>query len=116
MESGITSLPNVATAEAAVHGSPAYLREASKAKRLSWASLGYMAKQRIGARIGSSATASEGKQNLLCAYLAGAVLIGLLGNALVGAWWLDPIVGLLIAGLAVYEGREAWRGDACCAD
>jgi len=72
------------------------------------------AKQRIGSRIGSSATASEGKQNLLCAYLAAAVLVGLLGNALVGAWWLDPMVGLLIAGLAVYEGREAWQGDACC--
>jgi divalent metal cation (Fe/Co/Zn/Cd) transporter len=72
------------------------------------------AKQRIGSRIGSSATASEGKQNLLCAYLAAALLVGLLGNALVGAWWLDPIVGLLIAGLAVYEGREAWQGDACC--
>ena len=72
------------------------------------------AKQRIGSRIGSSATASEGKQNLLCAYLAGAVLIGLLGNSLFGAWWLDPMVGLLIAGLAVHEGREAWRGDACC--
>ena len=42
-----------------------------------------------GARIGSSATASEGKQNLLCAYLAAALLVGLLGNALVGAWWLD---------------------------
>jgi len=72
------------------------------------------AKQRIGARIGSSATASEGKQNLLCAYLAGAVLVGLLGNALVGAWWLDPFVGLLIAGVAVQEGRESWRGEACC--
>jgi divalent metal cation (Fe/Co/Zn/Cd) transporter len=72
------------------------------------------AKQRIGSRIGSSATASEGKQNLLCAYLAAAVLVGLLGNALAGAWWLDPMVGLLIAGLAVHEGREAWEGDACC--
>jgi divalent metal cation (Fe/Co/Zn/Cd) transporter len=72
------------------------------------------AKQRIGRRIGSSATASEGKQNLLCAYLAGALLIGLLGNALFGAWWLDPIVALLIAYVAVHEGREAWRGDACC--
>ena len=72
------------------------------------------AKQRIGARIGSSATASEGKQNLLCAYLAGAVLVGLLGNALVGAWWLDPVVGLLIAGVAVQEGRESWRGEASC--
>jgi divalent metal cation (Fe/Co/Zn/Cd) transporter len=72
------------------------------------------AKQRIGRRIGSSATASEGKQNLLCAYLAAALLIGLLGNALFGAWWLDPIVALLIAYVAVHEGREAWRGDACC--
>jgi divalent metal cation (Fe/Co/Zn/Cd) transporter len=73
------------------------------------------AKQRIGSRIGSSATASEGKQNLLCAYLAAALLVGLLGNALVGAWWLDPLVGLSIAVVAVVEGREAWRGDACCA-
>jgi divalent metal cation (Fe/Co/Zn/Cd) transporter len=72
------------------------------------------AKQRIGGRIGSSATASEGKQNLLCAYLAAALLVGLLGNALVGAWWLDPAVALLIAYVAVQEGREAWRGDACC--
>jgi divalent metal cation (Fe/Co/Zn/Cd) transporter len=209
----------VSTVEAAVHGSPAYLREARKAKWLSWASLLYMAlegavatfagivagsialigfgidsaiegfasvvivwrftgwrtlsqaaedraqklvavqffilapyvayesvnalinghhaedsivgialaasslvlmpwlgraKQRIGTRIGSSATASEGKQNLLCAYLAGALLIGLLGNTLFGAWWLDPLVGLLIAVLAVQEGREAWRGDARC--
>lgn len=72
------------------------------------------AKQRIGSRIGSSATASEGRQNLLCAYLAGALLIGLLGNALFGAWWLDPAVALLIAYVAVREGREAWRGDACC--
>ena len=72
------------------------------------------AKQRIGSRIGSSATASEGKQNLFCAYLAGALLVGLLGNALFGAWWLDPAVALFIAYTAVQEGREAWRGDACC--
>ena len=51
---------------------------------------------------------------MLCAYLAGALLVGLLGNALVGAWWLDPIVGLLIAAVAVKEGCEAWRGEGCC--
>jgi divalent metal cation (Fe/Co/Zn/Cd) transporter len=72
------------------------------------------AKQRIGNRIRSSATVSEGKQNLLCAYLAAALLVGLLGNALLGAWWLDPLVALLIAAVAVQEGREAWRGNACC--
>jgi len=73
-----------------------------------------VAKQRIADRLGSAATRGEGRQNMLCAYLAGALLVGLLGNALVGAWWLDPLVGLLIAGVAVKEGREAWRGEGCC--
>ena len=73
-----------------------------------------IAKQRIADQIGSSATKGEGRQNMLCAYLAGALLVGLLGNALVGAWWLDSTVGLLIAGLAVKEGLEAWRGEGCC--
>jgi divalent metal cation (Fe/Co/Zn/Cd) transporter len=73
-----------------------------------------VAKQRLAERIGSAATKGEGRQNVLCAYLAGALLVGLAGNALAGAWWLDPVVGLLIAGVAVKEGAEAWRGDGCC--
>jgi divalent metal cation (Fe/Co/Zn/Cd) transporter len=73
-----------------------------------------VAKQRLAEQLGSAATKGEGRQNMLCAYLAGALLVGLGGNALVGAWWLDPAVGLLIAGLAVKEGLEAWRGDGCC--
>jgi divalent metal cation (Fe/Co/Zn/Cd) transporter len=73
-----------------------------------------VAKKRIGARLGSGATRGEGTQNILCAYLAATVLIGLLANTLFGLWWLDPAVGLLIAGLAVHEGREAWHGEDCC--
>jgi divalent metal cation (Fe/Co/Zn/Cd) transporter len=73
-----------------------------------------IAKQRLAEQLGSPATKGEGRQNMLCAYLAGALLLGLLGNALVGAWWLDPVVGLLIAALAVKEGHEAWRGEGCC--
>ena len=73
-----------------------------------------LAKQRIADQIGSAATKGEGRQNMLCAYLAAALLVGLLGNALVGAWWLDPAVGLLIAAVAVREGLEAWRGEGCC--
>jgi divalent metal cation (Fe/Co/Zn/Cd) transporter len=73
------------------------------------------AKQRIAEGLGSVATKGEGQQNMLCAYLAGALLLGLLGNALFGLWWLDPVVGLLIAGVAVKEGVESWRGEGCCA-
>jgi divalent metal cation (Fe/Co/Zn/Cd) transporter len=73
-----------------------------------------VAKQRLANQLGSAATAGEGRQNILCAYLAGALLVGLLGNALWGAWWLDPAVGLLIAAVAVKEGLQAWRGKGCC--
>jgi divalent metal cation (Fe/Co/Zn/Cd) transporter len=71
------------------------------------------AKQRIGSRLDSAATAGEGTQNILCAYLAGAVLIGLVGNAAFGAWWLDPVMAFVIAGVALDEGRELWHGDDC---
>jgi divalent metal cation (Fe/Co/Zn/Cd) transporter len=72
-----------------------------------------IAKQRLADRLGSAATKGEGRQNMLCAYLAAALLVGLVGNAVAGAWWLDPAVGLLIAFVAVKEGREAWRGEGC---
>ena len=74
------------------------------------------AKQRIGVALGSGATHGEGTQNLLCAYLAAGVLVGLLANAALGWWWLDPVVALGIAGIAVKEGLETWRGDGCCVD
>jgi divalent metal cation (Fe/Co/Zn/Cd) transporter len=73
-----------------------------------------IAKQRLADRLGSAATKGEGRQNMLCAYLSGALLLGLVGNVAVGAWWMDPVVGLLIAALAVKEGVEAWRGEGCC--
>ncbi len=71
------------------------------------------AKRRVGEQLGSSATVSESAQNLLCAYLSVALLIGLGANALFGWWWADPLAALVIAGVAVREGRASWRGDAC---
>jgi divalent metal cation (Fe/Co/Zn/Cd) transporter len=71
------------------------------------------AKQRVGRALGSGATAGEGAQNLLCAYMAGGVLLGLGLNAASGWWWLDPVIGLVIAAVAVREGREAWSGEGC---
>jgi divalent metal cation (Fe/Co/Zn/Cd) transporter len=72
-----------------------------------------VAKQRIGERIGSAATKGEGAQNLLCAYMAAALLVGLLANAAFGLWWLDPGAALVIAALALNEGVESWRGESC---
>lgn len=72
-----------------------------------------VAKRRLGVRLGSAATAGEGTQNMLCAYLAVAVLIGLLANTFFGAWWLDGVVAIAIAGWAVLEGRRAWSGMTC---
>jgi divalent metal cation (Fe/Co/Zn/Cd) transporter len=73
-----------------------------------------VAKQRLGARLDSGATAGEGIQNLLCAAQAAAVLLGLAVFAAFGWQWIDPVIGLALAAVAVYEGREAWRGEDCC--
>ena len=73
-----------------------------------------IAKARVGERLGSSATKSEGRQNMLCAYLSAVLLVGLGANALFGLWWADPVTALFIAGVAVKEGRESWRGESCC--
>jgi len=72
-----------------------------------------IAKRRLADKLGSVATRGEGTQNLLCAYLAGTVLLGLLGNTLLGWWWLDPMAALAVAALAVREGLEIWRGENC---
>jgi divalent metal cation (Fe/Co/Zn/Cd) transporter len=74
-----------------------------------------VAKQRLAATLDSSATHGEGAQNLLCAYLAGAVFLGLAGNALFALWWLDPVAALMVAAVALREGIETWRGEGCCA-
>lgn len=74
---------------------------------LSWAQL------RTGRALASGSVVADSKQTLLCTYLSAVLLIGLLVNAWLGWWWADPLAGLVIAGVAVKEGLEAWRGEAC---
>lgn len=71
------------------------------------------AKRRLGNALGSSATVSEAQQNQLCAYISVALLTGLLLNAVWGLWWADPAAALVIASVALKEGRDSWRGDRC---
>jgi divalent metal cation (Fe/Co/Zn/Cd) transporter len=71
-------------------------------------------KRRVGQKLQSAATVKEAAQSQLCAYLSVALLVGLLANALIGWWWADPAAALVIAAVAVREGRESWRGEGCC--
>jgi divalent metal cation (Fe/Co/Zn/Cd) transporter len=71
------------------------------------------AKRRVGRKLNSAATVSEAGQNMICAYLSVALLVGLLANALLGWWWADPAAALVIAALAAKEGLAAWRGESC---
>jgi divalent metal cation (Fe/Co/Zn/Cd) transporter len=66
---------------------------------------------RTGRELGSRSVMADAKQLLLCTYLSGTVLIGLLLNSLLGWMWADSVAALIVAALAVREGIEAWRGD-----
>jgi divalent metal cation (Fe/Co/Zn/Cd) transporter len=72
-----------------------------------------IAKRRVGHALGSQATASEGTQNMICAYLSLALLAGLGANALLGWWWADPLAALAIGAVAAREAVQSWRGDSC---
>ncbi|QNP75255.1 cation transporter [Streptomyces roseirectus] len=73
------------------------------------------AQRRAGRELGSASAVADSKQTLLCTYLSGVLLAGLLLNAGLGWSWADPVAALVIAVVAVKEGRDAWRGEGCCA-
>lgn len=73
-----------------------------------------LAQRRAGRELESASAVADSKQTLLCTYLSGVLLAGLLLNSLFGWAWADPIAALVIAVVAVREGREAWRGEHCC--
>ena len=69
--------------------------------------------RRTGTELGSASAIADSKQTLICSYLSAAVLLGLVLNLTLGWTWADPVAGLVIVVLAVREGLEAWRGEAC---
>ena len=74
-----------------------------------------VAQRRAGRQLGSASAVADSRQTLLCTYLSGVLLLGLIANAALGWSWADPAAGLVIAAVAVREGRDAWRGETCCA-
>jgi divalent metal cation (Fe/Co/Zn/Cd) transporter len=75
---------------------------------LSWA------QRRTGRALHSNAVVADSSQTLLCTYLSAVLLGGLVLNATLGWGWADPVAGLVIAAVAVKEGRGAWKGEGCC--
>ncbi|WP_030754766.1 cation transporter [Streptomyces sp. NRRL F-5135] len=73
------------------------------------------AQRRVGRELGSASAVADSKQTLLCTYLSAVLLAGLILNATLGWSWADPIAALVIAAIAVKEGRDAWQGKGCCA-
>ena len=73
-----------------------------------------LAQRRAGRELGSRSAVADSKQTLLCTYLSGVLLVGLLLNSLLDWSWADPVAALAIAAVAVSEGVEAWRGERCC--
>lgn len=71
--------------------------------------------RRAGRELGSKTAVADSKQTLLCTYLSAVLLVGLVLNSTLGWWWADAGAALVIAGIAVREGINAWRGDVCCA-
>ncbi|HEV2781255.1 MAG TPA: cation transporter [Actinophytocola sp.] len=72
-----------------------------------------LAQRRAGRELGSASAVADSKQTMLCTYLSAVLLAGLGLNLWLGWSWADPVAALVIAGVAVREGREAWRGNAC---
>jgi divalent metal cation (Fe/Co/Zn/Cd) transporter len=70
--------------------------------------------RRAGRELGSKTAVADSKQTLLCTYLSGVLLVGLVLNSTLGWWWADAGAAIVIAGIAVREGLNAWRGDVCC--
>jgi len=73
------------------------------------------AQRRAGRELGSASAVADSKQTLLCTYLSAVLLTGLVANAVLGWSWADPAAALVIAAVAVKEGRDAWQGKGCCA-
>ena len=69
-----------------------------------------------GRRLGSRAMRVDAIESMTCGWLSLVVVVGLVANLLLGAWWVDAVTSLGIVWFVVKEAREAWSGEDCCSD
>jgi divalent metal cation (Fe/Co/Zn/Cd) transporter len=70
----------------------------------------------VAARLGSRALRADAIEAVACGWLSLVVVLGLLAQLAIGAWWIDSVTSVAILWLLIKEGREAWAGEECCAD
>jgi divalent metal cation (Fe/Co/Zn/Cd) transporter len=68
----------------------------------------------VAKALGSHAMRADAIESVTCGWLSLVVMVGLIVQGLTGAWWVDSATSVGIVWLLVKEGREAWRGEACC--
>lgn len=74
------------------------------------------AKLRIAASIDSRALKADAMCGIVCAYMAGTLLLGLGLRAAFGWWWADPVAALGLVYFIAHEGREALTDRCACGD
>ena len=70
----------------------------------------------VAEALGSRAMRADAMESVTCGWLSLVVLVGIVAQGLTGAWWIDAVASLGIVWFLLKEGREAWRGEACCCD
>jgi len=70
----------------------------------------------VAAQLGSRALRADAIEAVACGWLSFVVMLGLLAQLAIGAWWIDSVTSVAILWLLIKEGREAWAGEECCAD
>jgi len=70
------------------------------------------AKRRLAEAIGSAALRADAIESVACLYLSCVVVIGLLAQWAIGAWWIDGVSALVLTPFLIKEAHEAWADDA----
>jgi len=70
-------------------------------------------KTAVAKQLGSTALRADAAESITCGYLSLVVVVGLVAQVMLHAWWVDGVTSLAMVYFLVKEGREAWEGGEC---
>ena len=71
-------------------------------------------KLHLAEALGSPALRADAIESVTCGWLSLVVVVALVAQIIIGAWWVDAVASLGIVWFLVREGWEAWHGEECC--